>query len=272
MFDPIRGTCGSGHWGRVLSSKLVLAAAVLAVTLSAAPAGAAVVVATYTGQIIEGSDPDGVFGTPTRDLADHGIIARLTFDTRRGTLFHDRPTYREVRGNGTGSPFLNASVTINGHTEQLLSWQGDGAYGYANELRSERSGPFGEFLGFEYEDQVAHYTEVNFGFLRDWLYASVTDNRQGNIIDTVDPAVTFDYVLQPGDTGIGSFTHFFVDIGRTESFGGAFNVTRISVAPAAAVPELSTWALLLSGFGLAGAALRQRRLPGQDSSSAGRFR
>lgn len=39
--------------------------------------------------------------------------------------------------------------------------------------------------------------------------------------------------------------------------GGSIN---IALAPIAAVPELATWAMFITGFGLAGAALRRRKL------------
>ena len=63
----------------------------------------------------------------------------------------------------------------------------------------------------------------------------------------------------PSGSKISAGDKFFVNV----AFTGAVNMKKFSFAglwdDAGAVPEPATWALMLSGFGLAGVALRRRR-------------
>ena len=54
--------------------------------------------------------------------------------------------------------------------------------------------------------------------------------------------------------GLGSFDRLVFSANE----GGGFQLDNINVA--AAVPETSTWAMLIAGFGLVGATMRRRRL------------
>ena len=54
--------------------------------------------------------------------------------------------------------------------------------------------------------------------------------------------------------GLGSFDRLVFSANE----GGGFQLDNINVA--AAVPEASTWAMLIAGFGLVGATMRRRRL------------
>ena len=63
----------------------------------------------------------------------------------------------------------------------------------------------------------------------------------------------------PSGSKISAGDHFFVNV----AFTGPVNMKKFSFAglwdDAGVVPEPATWALMLSGFGLAGVALRRRR-------------
>ena len=74
-------------------------------------------------------------------------------------------------------------------------------------------------------------------------------------IDNTD--LNEDYALNTGVLGAGTYT---LNIGGTRGTAGSFggNVS----FNAAAVPEPSTWGLMLLGFGFAGTAMRRRRRTG----------
>ena len=55
-------------------------------------------------------------------------------------------------------------------------------------------------------------------------------------------------------------TAYSIDFGGTANYTGYDNITFGSDTPGGAVPEPAVWAMLISGFGLVGAAARRRRL------------
>lgn len=60
-------------------------------------------------------------------------------------------------------------------------------------------------------------------------------------------------------TGSGALTLFYWDTFTGDNFGDiTFDVSAVTPTQTGAVPEPAAWALLLLGFGLAGAALRRR--------------
>jgi PEP-CTERM motif-containing protein len=84
------------------------------------------------------------------------------------------------------------------------------------------------------------------------LLDSVTGDGAGN---TVWGARHVDFTT----TG-GALT--FAAIGTSDSLGGYLDditISELSVSTHGAVPEPATWALMIGGFGMAGAALRRRR-------------
>lgn len=58
-------------------------------------------------------------------------------------------------------------------------------------------------------------------------------------------------------TSLGSFDRLVFD---GINGGGGFAFDNITLNDAAAIPEPATWAMMLAGFGLAGSAIRRRRL------------
>ncbi len=89
-------------------------------------------------------------------------------------------------------------------------------------------------------------------------------DKDGTTLLTANPAATFGAYADPG-----SYLHFGVasanGVGGFSLFGGGVegntSIDNVVVnAGAPGVPEPATWALMLTGFGLAGASLRRRRI------------
>jgi len=97
--------------------KLAVAGAALWL-VTASPASATVITATYTGTVNESFDSTGVFGTPGADLAGVGYSLVFTIDdtvgtysTFHGTLFDPILSGDQIIGGG-----VSAALTINGHS------------------------------------------------------------------------------------------------------------------------------------------------------------
>ena len=91
-------------------------------------------------------------------------------------------------------------------------------------------------------------------FLSDAGTVTVAGNGFSTTIKTANnPTRTFFGLTS--DVGLSSFTL----TANGGAWGLADNFTIASVAPVAAVPEPATWAMMLVGFGLIGAAARRRK-------------
>jgi len=97
--------------------KLAVAGAALWL-VTASPASATIITATYTGTVKESLDSTGVFGTPGADLAGVGYSLVFTIDdtvgtysTFHGTLFDPILSGDQIIGGG-----VSAALTINGHS------------------------------------------------------------------------------------------------------------------------------------------------------------
>jgi hypothetical protein len=110
---------------------------------------------------------------------------------------------------------------------------------------------------------------TRFGLNRDFnVFFLARDDGFGFGLDLFDFHVTdaqemaFDYASPYGPVaGSGVFVGQFQDVGASQgslTFQSASGVTFSSAAFGAAVPEPAAWALMIAGFGLAGASLRTR--------------
>ena len=85
--------------------------------------------------------------------------------------------------------------------------------------------------------------------LYDLAYATLFDYRAGNVGPL---GVAY------GFSGIGTYSGFILQIGPNGHDVGVDRLTYLVNSVQPAVPEPATWAMLVAGFGLIGAALRRR--------------
>jgi hypothetical protein len=215
--------------------KMLCGAAVAALTLVAAgSAGAAVMMATYTGSITSGSDDAGLFGGPT-DLTGVGYTATFTYDTSIG---------RVTDGTSDGLPAEAITATTFAVNTETLHLPSDPMTG---------GGVVISWLpGYE----AAHgiWAERDSGiFSMLYFYAGEGPPVTVHNLDTpqtlVSPPLSQGSFTICGDAACNAYSRGSLSVDRVE-------IARLDVG---AVPEPATWALMIGGFGLAGVTLRRRR-------------
>jgi len=213
---------------------------VSAVLIASEPASAQQYIAEYQGTVQNGTDALGIFGAAGADLTGLDFDAQFIFDPSTATTTYD---------DGVQAYFRNALetaiLTINGHS---YTW-GPNNDGFVDVLNNLPSSP----LYSEDEDLRQDQADDNNGR----IYLSIYSG-QHSLFTTDDYTAPFDHSVDAS----------------TEYAGGAFNLggfyngptsgnllaTQVTVsAYVPSVPEPSTWALMLFGFGAIGAAMRRIR-------------
>jgi hypothetical protein len=221
------------------------AAAVAAAGLLAAmPAAAVVKIATYSGTISRGNDDTGVFTAPGTNLAGYSWVIKYTYDKALGgvqsgdgltyDLSYGGPAYGVV-----GSPIIKATFTING-----VTLTEDGSYGG---IANTNSSPFTQHFAYETPNNG---TTTGTYYL--YSYSNVA-GAAGSLDQNVGPLTT--------NTGGGGFIWSVQDIATgnvIDNASGDFG-TDMVYSVGNAVPEPASWALMIGGFGMVGAALRRHR-------------
>jgi hypothetical protein len=202
-----------------------LLAALLCVSVTTNEAKATVVYATYTGTVIRGTDPGGVFGQGA-NLNGEAYKVLYVFDT--GSYPDNHPVENFVFGGtafGTPSPLVGAAVlTIGGVSIEI----GGNSVG---EIQGINNGP-GAF-----SEQLHAAFDTNGSSIESSIF-----NFSGVLPATI--TTPFVYNGTSSDGGDSNFSAFGAS-------GSDLSVTTLVVsldAPTSAVPESSTWAMLLIGF------------------------
>jgi PEP-CTERM motif len=225
-----------------------------AIGLCARPAAATEELLTYTGTVdpTNSQDPLNVFGG---SIIGQTVVVRLLIQTDPSTadplqLDSDMyASYAHINAGGAASPILAYSVTVGSITSDLCSVVGacDAPDNYGGITTSS---PFViDFSDSEVPIWTAEVSATNFG-----LGIQVDD-----LIGRRLPQGS-DLVLPPG--AYSAADGYFLLVGFNiepndqnptfvQSTDGALTVQM--------VPEPATWALMIAGFGLTGAALRRRR-------------
>jgi len=209
-------------------TSLLAAAMCAALTLVSAPAGAAIYLATLTGTTTGADYSDLFFESeePVHEFFDEEFSLTYTLDSEAAS---------SVQG---------ASLTLNGVTR---------AFPPANLGASMNVNFPISFVGFTYAEQA------NLGGV-------LTENSVNASITTSTPAPATVFTTGSwSGTGAGSF--LFSSNGNANPANdftatGELAVNTLTIARVGditAVPEPATWALMIGGFGLAGASLRKRR-------------
>lgn len=103
---------------------------------------------------------------------------------------------------------------------------------------------------------VPYSREAKFSFNKGNDFLMVSDNITGLTAFTISPVIP----------GFGFFLLHPAGTPQVQTFlysgnGAIWHASQINVQQVAGVPEPANWALMIGGFGLAGAALRTRRKP-----------
>lgn len=192
---------------------------------------------TQTGTVSSGIDVKGLFGDANANLAGQQFSVVFTWDTDLAHVENTHIPGYLLRQRGT-----TASV------EMVIA-------------------------GVNYAIDVDH-----FGFNRMYLFDGNTYNYTGfsvvgssggmdfevaskeNFLGSVALTAPQHYTLTDADRAIVPLTHSYWD---GDGFKFVFRPETISLTefslPVSAVPEPTSWALMLTGFGLLGGALRARR-------------
>jgi hypothetical protein len=256
--------------------RILQLAAVSALIFGAMPASAAVTF-TMTGIVTLGSEtgnlylpnggsPFGIdpyaldFGTGQTFSTATGRAFSLviTLDETLGALSEDATSLLRY-GEGADSP-ITAAFTMNGVTQTLGNYVGNFAKSYetpdrlvgrAEEERNrpdDAAGVFTTFYGYLAMDMhlpANVFNEKAFGEAASWT-RTADENATGRLSM---------FLQDTNGTGSGPVVLLPQ---RTADLYLRFDTLNVT-SDVGAVPEPATWAMMIMGFGLAGAAVRRRR-------------
>ncbi|WP_309503498.1 MULTISPECIES: PEPxxWA-CTERM sorting domain-containing protein [Sphingomonas] len=246
------------------ASKLAALAALGIVAAGSSSAQAGVFTVTYSGIVSQGFDLDNYFGAGI-DVYHLDYTMRFTIDPGTPGSYFALFPYASVLATGPGAnPFIESSLTINNRS---LTWSNSRDDGYDNSSgKATQNDDLGIIFGGY--DKVSH-TSIDFkGSGSSYDYADFFISSAFNqIVNSPDLRTPLDYDVQQGDVTRGYFRR------QTLNTGGMdlnLQVRRITIAPLAVtpVPEPASWAMMIAGFAVAGAACRRRRAIGPRWSSA----
>lgn len=248
-----------------MSSKRIWTAAVAAVTLAFAGAGAAEaaqVRATFKGKITQGFDGGGkVFGLS--DLAGQDYTVTYLIDEEiyssrsampGAEVGTDQYHYQIVGGYLDKSPILEVTLTVNGVTETFDYRD----YAYADGRLEWMNSPAAPFASIDMRGNLGRPVTYSGGQGYDYV----------NFVSQIRSSTLMPYTLadgwKPQDEQYSPIPVYFAR-SWGDSRGGYdffYQITSGTVTSAsfqAGVPEPATWAMMIMGFGGAGAVIRRRR-------------
>jgi len=223
----------------------VAAAGMLA---GAGQTAAAIMLARYEGLIYSGSDTADVFGLGG-SLAGAQFVATFTYDSARfgpwGYYQDDDPDYwsEGIAGELADAPILSFSLEINGHTDAIT---------------------FGPHMDYSFAQQFTYHDDISD---RLGSFARAHDSSTNFLANMVlDSWTAAPHALAEPWSGTGKissrseaiFTRYFFGPGAASRYDMRGKTTQLTVTTAA-VPEPAAWALMILGFGAAGAMLRRAR-------------
>jgi len=240
-------------WGIIMNLKLLVATGFLGLAGSVGaytPASATLIDVIYKGTVTAGSSPDqiGLFGPADADLTGDAFVATFVMDTSKGTNY-STATENYITGGttyGTTSPMISATLEINGMSHTI-----DGSV----------NGTVQTFLGYPGISNQAYHgaTATNNDPL--WLdVANAHGASVGNIPFTID--VPLDFVFDSSDVGNGEALFHSGGLSTSLDLGPTELIYQYPPTDGGggAVPEPSTWALMLLGFvGLSAFGYRRTR-------------
>ena len=232
-------------------SKYIPALAGALMIVVASPSQAALYDITYTGTVSSGYDQTGVFLGNNTDLAGQAFTAVFTLDypVPSGAYDYKDSVQQQLSGGDAygSAPFLSGKITINGKTDTVSGQYSSYVYQYDN--------PGQDYISHDSQDY-----DPSTGSLNSYIYAWLQSTND-NYLNGPDVTQNLNYNIDSNDY-TGGYFHFMnydTASGTYDKYAYGYltpsNVT-ISVS---AVPEQSTWAMMITAFGFAGTALRRRK-------------
>ena len=184
--------------------------------------------AVYEGNITDGSDPDNLFGVSTNDFVGSSVKADITYSTSIPGTRMTNGTSDELSG---GDSFLTDPVILSG----------------VFTIGLKRI----TVLPTYYSDV---YTSAS--YLDAYGYDLLSNSFQTYIIPNSVAPVNLETPFSSSGTGDqgGRFTQYSYLATGNDLID--FDMTNVTVS---AVPEISTWALMMAGIGATGLSLRRRK-------------
>jgi hypothetical protein len=209
----------------------------LAVSTVATPAKAAVVYVSYTGTVIRGIDPGIIFG---QGASLNGLPYEVLYVFDTGSYVDSQPIENFVFGGaafGKTTPLVGSAVLTIGGVSILIGGNSVG------EIEGINNGP-GAF-----SEQLHRAYDTNLSAVENSIF-----NYSGGLPATI--TTPFEYNVTSSDGGSSDFSAF--------GASGNLSVSTLIVSldpPITAVPETSTWAMLLLGFAGIGLAYPWKSKP-----------
>jgi hypothetical protein len=242
--------------------KLLLSAALVAGSMfSAAAVNAQTATITVTGNILNGYDKAGAFGSPNSNLTGLPFSAIFTVQPKAGDTVINTPSLSYLFGTGGASP-VTAALSI-----------GTGTYYFGGKLSGSALASNGASPGTIGVDGLYYSSEdTDVSTLppaSTLFYVSIQSVR--DLLSKADFSSYSTINLTPADNAQG-----LAQVANYNQLTGTYNdvsyanlsLTSISAKLSAPVPEPATWAMMIVGFGLAGVALRRQRSRGQVALAA----
>jgi len=185
---------------------------------------AAIVTETYTGTVI-GTDVAGYFGAAGSDLSNATFTATYVFDTNHsGSAQYNSGKIAYTYGFNATSPAISASLAINGQT---LTFTANGLYYSELIAQTATSGHFQSY---------AQVHSISGADLANTIYTN-DPNAPKNLTSLTTP---FSYTLN---------SQYSYENSSLFQYGSdSLMLLSTTVTLAGAVPEPSTWAMMLLGF------------------------
>lgn len=244
--------CGDQAWGFEMKKFAYAAVAAGLAIACAEDASAAVMVATYTGTVQGTVGINGEFGGIGSSLDGVRFVATYIYDPSRAA-FRGSASYSDAAyggsffGSGNLGPVISASLRINGITVEY------GSQYYSALIASINS----ELISIRH--QVNDYFVVSNIEIQTYLQAYIYSVDSPNSLDS-----TYDGSPSGADAALsaGAFGYSIRNsvTGHQDFAYGILVPDHLTVSALGGVPEPSTWALTIGGFGVAGVALRRRRM------------
>ena len=226
-------------------STVLLAASIFGALLTTS-ASADIVTLTYAGTVGSGADTSGYFGTAGANLTNDAFTATFVFDTNLSGASEYQFAAHGGSAYPSPSPALSAALTINGKT-----FNEDPTI-YADFQESTKSsGIFQAFAGVGPIDNDTVSLALN-------VY---TDDPNAPEFSSL--AAPFSYTYVTGGDNSGHFTFGADNLSLLSN-----TVSQTNPTFTAAVPEPSTWAMMILGFCGVGFMAYRRKQHGSALSVA----